>query len=83
MVLTGLEPVVSLCSVSFAMVVSLRCRLRYFLAQPASASLHPPQAALGFGAPSIDGATAMEQNKDTKKPFTRNGFWWSQQDSNL
>jgi len=52
-VATGLEPVVSLRSASFAMVASRRCRLRGSLAQYASTSLHPAPRALGSGAPSI------------------------------
>ena len=52
-VATGLEPVVSLRSVSFAMVASRRCRLRRSLAQYASASLLRPLGALGSGAPSM------------------------------
>ena len=52
-VATGLEPVVSLRSVNFAMVASRRCRLRRSLAQYASASLHPALRALGSSAPSM------------------------------
>ena len=52
-VATGLEPVVSLRSVNFAMVASPRYRLRRSLAQYTSASLFRPLGALGSGAPSM------------------------------
>jgi len=55
-VLTGLEPAVSLCSVRFAIVAERRCRLLRSFAHHASASLHPPQAALRLRAPSMCGA---------------------------
>jgi len=52
-VLTGLEPVVSLRSVRFAIVACSRCRSARSFAHHASASLHPPQAALRLRAPSM------------------------------
>ena len=52
-VLTGLEPVVSLCSVRFAIVAERRCRLLHSFAHHASASLHRPQGALRLRAPSM------------------------------
>ena len=72
-VTVGLEPTVSLRSVSFAIVALLRCRLHRSFAQPASASLHPALRALGSAPHDVNRFTSWDRWFGTKlRPIQKN-----------